>query len=59
MYNDGIRQELFTHNPVRSIPKLKEAMEAWDYWSSTEDIILYLSEAKKSLTVFIFLRVCR
>ena len=52
MYNDGIKQELLVNNPVRAIPKLKESMEAWDYWSSTEDIFLYLSEAKKESDSF-------
>jgi integrase len=47
MYNDGIRQEVASQNPVRVIPKLKESMEAWDYWPSTDDIMAYLTEAKK------------
>jgi len=55
MYNDGMRQELLSTNPVRIIPKLKESMDAWDYWSSTDDIINYLSEAKnESDSFFLF-----
>lgn len=47
MYNDAIRAEIVAHNPVRVIPKLKESMEAWDYWASVDDIYTYLEEAKK------------
>ena len=55
MYNDGIRQEVFTVNPVRVIPKLKESMDAWDYWSSGDEIIQYLSAAKnESESFFLF-----
>ncbi len=55
MYNDGLRQEAVSNNPVRVIPKLKESMEAWDYWSSTEEILNYLTEAKsESPSFFIF-----
>lgn len=55
MYNDGMRLELLSTNPVRIIPKLKESMEAWDYWSSTDDIVNYLSEAKnESNSFFLF-----
>ncbi len=57
MYNDGVRQEMFTINPVRIIPKLKESMEAWNYWSSTDDIVQYLNEAKKESDSF-FLFAC-
>lgn len=46
MYNDAMRQEIVNNNPVRIIPKLKESMEAWDYWASTNDILLYLEAAK-------------
>ncbi len=52
LYNDALRQELATNNPVRIIPKLKESMEAWDYWSSTDDILTYLEEAKKESEYF-------
>lgn len=52
MYNDGIRQMRFSHNPVSVIPKLKESMDAWDYWPSTDDIISYLAAAKRESTVF-------
>lgn len=52
MYNDGIRQSVLVNNPVRVIPKLKESMEAWDYWSSTEDIISYLDAAKSESDSF-------
>ncbi|MBC7457931.1 MAG: tyrosine-type recombinase/integrase [Bdellovibrionaceae bacterium] len=55
MYNDGMRQELLSTNPVRIIPQLKESMDAWDYWSSTDDIINYLNEAKiESDSFFLF-----
>lgn len=55
MYNDAIRLGYLSNNPVRVIPKLKESMEAWDYWASTEEIIDYLSAAKKeSLSFYIF-----
>lgn len=47
MYNDALRTEIVAHNPVRVIPKLKESMEAWDYWASVDDICAYLEEAKK------------
>lgn len=47
MYNDALRAEIVANNPVRIIPKLKESMEAWDYWASVEDIYSYLEEAKK------------
>jgi site-specific recombinase XerD len=47
MYNDALRSEIVANNPVRVIPKLKEAMEAWDYWASVDDICAYLEEAKK------------
>ncbi len=55
MYNDGLRLGAVSNNPVRIIPKLKESMEAWDYWSSTEEIFSYLTEAKnESPSFFIF-----
>ncbi len=46
LYNDALRTEAVNSNPVRIIPKLKESMEAWDYWASTDDIYAYLEEAK-------------
>lgn len=52
MYNDGIRQSVLLNNPVQVISKLKESMEAWDYWSSTEDIINYLEVAKSESNSF-------
>ena len=52
MYNDGIRLGRFNSNPVSIIPKLKESMDAWDYWSSTDDIISYLEAAKSESEVF-------
>ena len=52
MYNDGIRQSFLINNPIRVIPKLKETMEAWDYWSSTDDIINYLDAAKSESDSF-------
>lgn len=52
MYNDALRAEIVAHNPVRVIPKLKESMEAWDYWASLEDVCSYLEEAKRESNWF-------
>ena len=52
MYNDGIRQVRFSHNPVSVIPKLKESMDAWDYWPSTDDIMSHLAAAQQESAVF-------
>ena len=51
---DEILQKLgsLINNPIRVIPKLKETMEAWDYWSSTDDIINYLDAAKSESDSF-------
>lgn len=55
MYNDGLREEAVSNNPVRVIPKLKESMEAWDYWASVDEIMSYLTEAKnESASFYIF-----
>lgn len=55
MYNDGLRLEIVDNNPVRIIPKLKESMEAWNYWSSSDEIMNYLYEAKnESESFYIF-----
>ncbi len=55
MYNDGLRQELVFSNPVRVIPKLKEPMDAWDCWSSVDEILSYLTEAKNESPSFYLL----
>lgn len=52
MYNDGIRLGRFSYNPVSIIPKLKESMDAWDYWASTDDIMSYLEAARQESEVF-------
>ncbi len=52
MYNDALRKGEAAHNPVRVIPKLKESMEAWDYWTSGDEILNYLAEAKKEAPSF-------
>lgn len=52
MYNDGIRLGKFSHNPVAIVPKLKETMETWSYWSNQEDILKYLTAAKNESPVF-------
>jgi len=55
MYNDAVRQEFVLNNPVRVIPKLRESMDAWAYWTSREEILNYLFEAKEeSLAFWIF-----
>lgn len=55
MYNDGLREEVVSTNPVRVIPKLKESMDAWDYWASVDEIMSYLTEAKnESASFYIF-----
>lgn len=52
MYNDALRKEMVSHNPISIIPKPKESMEAWDYWSSSDDIVSYLNEAKNHSNSF-------
>jgi len=52
LYNDAIRIGLVGSNPVRIIPKLKESMEAWDYWQSNEEILTYLEQANKECSAF-------
>ena len=55
MYNDAMRLEILNNNPVRIIPKLKESMEAWDYWANPEEILSYLEAAKnESQSFYIF-----
>lgn len=46
IYNDALRKGVVSSNPVNIIPKLKESMEAWDYWSSINDIVSYIEHAK-------------
>lgn len=52
MYNDAMRRQLVRMNPVSLIPKLKESMDAWDYWHSAEEVLNYLSEAENECDAF-------
>jgi integrase len=46
MYNDAIRMEIVISNPVRVIPKLKESMNAWDYWHTSDEALSYLAASE-------------
>jgi len=52
--------ELVLNNPIRVIPKLKESMNAWNYWHSREEVLSYLDSAKEECSgfrIFAFLAV--
>ena len=34
IYNDALRQNLVSRNPITFLPKLKESMKKWDYWGT-------------------------
>ncbi len=46
MYNDALRKNLVSKNPITLLPKLKESMKKWDYWGTAEETEKYLDEAK-------------
>lgn len=46
MYNDALRQEIVTINPLSMLPKLKEGQKTWDYWPAPGDCLQYLEAAK-------------
>ncbi len=46
MYNDALRQNLVSRNPITLLPKLKESMKKWDYWGTREETEKYLGAAK-------------
>ncbi len=52
LYNDAIRMEVVSVNPVRLVPKLKESMDAWDYWASSGEILTYLTLAQNECLEF-------
>lgn len=52
MYNDAMRLQSVRDNPIRIIPKLKESMDAWDYWHSIEEVLCYLSAAESECAAF-------
>jgi len=46
MYNDALRQNLVSKNPITLLPKLKESMKKWDYWGTAEETEKYLAAAR-------------
>jgi len=52
LYNDALRQEIVTANPLTMIPKLHESQDAWDYWHTKVETSRYLVAAKEEGAVF-------
>tara|TARA_B110001454_G_scaffold64823_1_gene62990 strand:+ start:39528 stop:40550 length:1023 start_codon:yes stop_codon:yes gene_type:complete len=48
LYNDALRQNVVSKNPITPLPKLKESMTKWDYWATGEETEKYLEAAKVS-----------
>ena len=46
LYNDALRQEVVTANPLAMIPKVRESSAAWDYWQSKQECASYLEVSK-------------
>ena len=52
MYNDALRQEVVTVNPVSLIPKVRESQDAWNYWQTPGECLRYLDAATAEGPVF-------
>lgn len=52
MYNDALRQEVVTANPLAMIPKLRETQDAWDYWHTEDECSRYLAASAEEGSVF-------
>ncbi|RYZ90793.1 MAG: hypothetical protein EOP06_07475, partial [Proteobacteria bacterium] len=55
MYNDAMRLEAASRNPISIIPKSKETMTSWDYWKSHDECSSYLRAAEQfGPSIFIY-----
>jgi integrase len=52
MYNDAIREEVVTTNPLRDVSKYSETQRAWDYWHTKDECSRYLQAAKEEGPMF-------
>jgi integrase len=48
MYNDALRKNIVSKNPITLLPKLKESIKKWDYWGTAEETEKYLAAAQAS-----------
>ena len=46
IYNDAIRSEAASRNPVSIIPKAKEKLKTFDFWSSQDECARYLEKSE-------------